>query len=111
MPYTVICYIEIAFDLNHTKRNCGHLSYICMHDLVNLPYLGKFRREEVTKFWLVDKNFPRRIFLPDQYFYSTNTVNKSKFPGESDGISLLPPPREYSIQRPNFKVGVNLRGH
>ena len=40
---------------------------------MRIPYRRKFRRGKVTKFWLGDNNFHRRIFLSDEYFYPTNS--------------------------------------
>ena len=68
-----------------------------------MPYRGSMR-----KFWLGDKTncspiniFTQGIFLPDECYQITEV---------SGGKSLMPP-HEFSIQCPNFKLGVNLRGH
>ena len=39
--------------------------------IVNLPYWGKLRRGEVTKFSSGDKYFTRRIIFLDDLFYLT----------------------------------------
>ena len=75
---------------------------------------------EKWKFWLGDKNFPRgkispTKLLPDEYFYAMSIFtrrilsNNKNFPGKVTKCHYFPD--EYSIQRPDVKVGVNLRGH
>ena len=54
----------IFFFLNYWS---SFYKYVKLHsNLLQLPYRGKFRRGEKTKFSAGDENFPQRKILPDQ---------------------------------------------
>ena len=53
-------------------------------------------RGSVTKFWLGDETVPKRILSNNRSFWG----KVQKFPHA---------PHEFSVQRPNFKLGLNLR--
>ena len=92
--------------MNCSNRNC-YISVSSLKELISnikqisrgsvkegLPYRGKLRRGKVTKFWLCDENFPRRILWHNRIFQGKVT----KFPYF---------PHKCSIQCTNLRVDVN----